>query len=182
MECRLRTAESFRGGVEPAWTSDKAPPRKSAGVPICMLESGELLFGDGPGAVAVVFDFIIFGNAVGRLALVIRSAALSLVMLNSPPFMVSTPVGSFLTTALPEAVLNVPPSMTRVPLRLPGTSANKKATRKGCSFLAGVLGFRTNPRSARGQVVVSFTGDNVSRRNSHKLRLPGYVSQRKNHP
>ena len=134
MECRLRTAESFRGGVEPAWTSDKAPPRKSAGVPICMLESGELLFGDGPGAVAVVFDFIIFGNAVGRLALVICSAALSLVMLNSPPFMVSTSVGSFLTTALPEAVLNVPPSMTRVPLRLPGTSANEKATRKGWSF------------------------------------------------
>ena len=91
-----------------------------------MLESGELLFGDGPGAVAVVFDFIIFGNAVGRLALVIRSAALSLVMLNSPPFIVSTPVGSFLTTALPEAVLNVPPSMTRVPLRLPGTPANEK--------------------------------------------------------
>ena len=25
MECRLRTAESFRGGVEPAWTLDKAP-------------------------------------------------------------------------------------------------------------------------------------------------------------
>ena len=68
MECRLRTAESFRGGVEPAWTSDKVPPRKSAGVPICMLESGELLFGDGPGAVAVVFDFI-YGKHTGRLVL-----------------------------------------------------------------------------------------------------------------
>ncbi len=182
MECRLRTAESFRGGVEPAWTLDKVPPRKSAGVPICMLESGELLFGDGPGAVAVVFDFIIFGNAVGRLALVIRSAALSLVMLNSPPFMVSTPVGSFLTTALPEAVLNVPPSMTRVPLRLPGTSANEKTTREGW-FIVGWGTRIQNQSSLRSGASCGFFRREQNPPEQLAQASPArYVSQRKSHP
>ena len=145
----------FSRGCRTCVDFGQSTPAEIRGVPICMLESGELLFGDGPGAVAVVFDFI-YGKHTGRLVLDNGASR----------------------GCLKRAALNDKGAAS--PARY--VSQRKKPPVKGGLSLAGVLGFRTNPRFARGHVAVSFTGDKVSRSNSHKLRLPGTSANEKNHP